>query len=1010
MVEVSPAASVLDRPFAVVAFDWDGTAVVDRRDTALALGRAMDELLRAGGVLAIVTGTRFEHVDRPLAVTVRGPHKRNLHVYTNRGSEHYGYDASSEAVLIERRVATAEENRLLDRVAARARDVIAARTGLPVVIVHDRLNRRKIDLIPEWADPPKARIGELARRVERRLADAGWTGGVGAAIALVTGLAREEGLPDARVTSDVKHVEVGLTDKSDAIARIIHGLAEGRPERVLLVGDEFGRIGGGAEGATVEGSDARMRTAFSAGMTSASVGPEPGGVPEGVVHLGGGPPRFRALLMAQTSARPRTPRAVATEVTRTRDARDVLVEEGFTLEREHEIESCFTVANGRAGVRGSLSEGSPLSAPATWLAGVFVLPEDGGIARLARGPEWTRLSIRSNSDVFHLARSPGDEHVRVLDLAQGILWRVWRHEDPAGRVTRLRITRWASIADRRLLGEQVEIAVENWSGELRIVANVECPRGWDAVGGTRCRGPVPFGHAATLRDSDGREVAGDADGWRLPARPGSRWILARAASVGEEDLARSLATAEPHRALGEHATAWTARRDACDVEVTGNDDLQRALRFACHHLIGSADPETERVSIGARGLTGAAYMGHVFWDTEIWLIPFYALTWPRAARALLMYRWHTLPAARARARTLGYAGALYAWESADTGEDVTPRVAWMPDGRVVPILSGALEHHVSAAVAYAVWMYWELTRDDLFLVEAGAEMLLDTARFWASRGGLEGDGRVHIRGVVGPDEYHENVDDNAYTNGMARWNLRRGVEVARLVCARWPTAWARIASALSIDAAELARWESLAEAMYTGLDAQTGIIEQFRGYFDLEPVDLAALEPRSVTMDMLLGHDRIARTHVIKQADVVLLLHLLWDEFPPAVREANFRYYEPRCGHGSSLSPPIHALVAARLGDTALAERYFRQTAEIDLSDRMGNAAGGVHVGALGGLWQAATLGFGGLRFGEEGPRLEPALPRCVERLAFPFEWRRERFRAEVTPRGATLRRRGRDE
>jgi kojibiose phosphorylase len=479
---------------------------------------------------------------------------------------------------------------------------------------------------------------------------------------------------------------------------------------------------------------------------------------------------------------------------------------------------------------------------------------------------------------------------------------------------------------------------------------------------------------------------------------------AEPARLGE--LAEETVQRRSGRELDEHTRAFAARVEACDVELDGDTGLQRALRFAGYHLIGAANPDDDHVSIGARGLTGAAYMGHVFWDTEIWLLPFYTLTWPRAARALLMYRWHTLPAARERARKLGYAGALYAWESADTGEDVTPQVVRMPDGRVVPVLCGRLENHVSAAIAWATWQYWEATRDDLFLLDAGAEMVLETARFWAIRGGFETDGRFHIRGVIGPDEYHENVDDNAYTNGMAQWNLRKGAELTRLLTLRWPDRMTALAARLGLSPEEVARWEAAAEAMYTGLDPRTGIYEQFEGFNSLEHIDLAAFEPRSVAMDVLLGHERVARSQILKQADVVLMIALLWDQIPPAIREANFRYYEPRTAHGSSLSPSVHALVAARLGDVALAERYFRQTAAIDLDNRFGNAAGGVHIGALGGLWQAAVLGFGGLSCGPEGPRLEPHLPAFCRELRFPFEWRRERLLAEIGPDHARIRRR----
>ena len=239
--------------------------------------------------------------------------------------------------------------------------------------------------------------------------------------------------------------------------------------------------------------------------------------------------------------------------------------------------------------------------------------------------------------------------------------------------------------------------------------------------------------------------------------------------------------------VAEHEAAWASRWQCSDVEVDGDAAAQQALRFAVYHLNSAANPADERVSIGARALTGDDYHGHVFWDTEIFLLPFYILTWPEAARALLMYRFHTLDGARAKAARMGWRGALYAWESADTGAETTPEQVIGPDRRVIDVLCGKQEQHISADVAYAVWQYWQATGDEGFLLDAGAEILLETGRFWSSRAQLEADGSRHIRGVIGPDEYHEHIDDNAFTNVMARWNIRRALEVAALLRERWPS-------------------------------------------------------------------------------------------------------------------------------------------------------------------------------------------------------------------------------
>jgi trehalose/maltose hydrolase-like predicted phosphorylase len=352
-----------------------------------------------------------------------------------------------------------------------------------------------------------------------------------------------------------------------------------------------------------------------------------------------------------------------------------------------------------------------------------------------------------------------------------------------------------------------------------------------------------------------------------------------------------------------------------------------------------------------------------------------------------MYRYHTLPGARAKADAMGYKGALYAWESADTGEETTPDSVVGPGGETIDILTGRMEHHISADVAYAVWQYWRATGDDGFFIDAGAEILLETARFWASRVVVEADSSRRIRHVIGPDEYHEDVDDNAFTNVMARWNIARGLEAMGLLRERWPNRATELRENLALDEDELADWRDAIARIVTGLDSATGIYEQFAGYHKLEPLDLSLYADRKVPIDVVIGRERTQRSQVVKQADVVALLALLPDEFPGAAAKANFRHYEPRCAHGSSLSAGIHALVAARLGETETALRFLRQAAAADL-ELDPNSAGGIRIAGLGGLWQAVILGFAGLDVRGDALGLDPKLPAQWRSLSFRVCWR----------------------
>jgi trehalose/maltose hydrolase-like predicted phosphorylase/hydroxymethylpyrimidine pyrophosphatase-like HAD family hydrolase len=1002
----------MDQRFRLIAFDWDGTAVSSRAEDATPVRRPLERLLRFGVLAVVITGTNLSNIDGQLSRAIKGRHKRNLYLATNRGSEVYGFDEKLTPILLWTRTATAEEERLLTEIADEVRDHVVSRTGLDVQVVYDRLNRRKVDLIPleQWKDPPKSALGDLLLAVESRLKRAGITPGLREIIEFAKSRVQEKGLLNARITSDVKHVEIGLTDKGDSVVWLLRELAQRRgisPEEVLICGDEFGPIAG------FPGSDSRMLVAGTAGVTFVSVGPEPGGVPAGVLHLGGGPRQFAQLLAAQATLYPVELPAVPEQ-----RPEWVMVEAGFVPTREHEVESLFAIGNGFLGSRGSLAEGGVISSPATFVAGVFDSEPGSSVPALVGAPDWPQLSIAVNGNVLGLESGEQLEHRRMLDLRQGILWRQWRHRDSAGRITSLRGMRLASLADHHLLLQSVAITPENYSGSVTFKAPTFSRALLIRTGSGASIGIAAESHIEDPEGSWTPPPTAKGDGaieqWTVELDLGAtcrldRFVGVHTSQESNDPVEAARETLERagdngiELAAANHTGLWSQHWNASDVVIDGDAEAQRAVRFAMYHLISAANPEDEYVSIGARALTGPAYKGHVFWDTEIFILPVFMMTYPKAARAALMYRYHTLPAARARAARLGYHGALYAWESADTGEDVTPSFVLAPTSEVIRILVGEQEHHISADIAYAVWKYWQATGDERFLVDAGAEILFETARFWASRARREEDGRYHIRRVIGPDEYHESVDDNVFTNGMAKWNLKVATEARALLAQRWPDQWRRLRERLRMESDDPQEWLRAAENMYLGFDPQTGLFEQFQGYFGLEEIDLEAYEPRTAPIDMLLGRERTQRSKVVKQADVLMLLYLLWDQFPFEIHEANFRYYERRTGHGSSLSPPIHAAIAARLGHTELAQRYFRQTAEIDLANNMGNAAGGVHVGALGGLWQAVVFGFAGLELTPQGPHANSHLPGAWRKLHFAIQWHGERIAFELCPEAQSV-------
>jgi trehalose/maltose hydrolase-like predicted phosphorylase len=731
--------------------------------------------------------------------------------------------------------------------------------------------------------------------------------------------------------------------------------------------------------------------------------------------------------------------AVLPENFRTRDPKWLLVDEGFTVAREHETESLFAIGNGYIGNRGSLAEGSPLSSPATFVAGIFEqLNAPGSVPELMLLPDWTGVRIWIDNQPLSMQNGEVLEHRRILDFRRGVLWREWRHRDLDGRTTRVVASRLASLADRHLLLHSVMLTAENYSSVIRFESSMQATDGavsllapeWKARRDSARPNILPLALRVPGRDvivafgltsqmlHSGRSTGCRAmhmdpgrilEHCEVEVEAGTECHLHRIVSVftsrdGAAPFEQSMAHLSEvvpsgiGSAVSAHASKWESRWQAADVEVAGDDSLQEALRFAAYHLISAANPEDSRVSVGARTLSGAGYKGHVFWDTETYMVPFFIYTHPPSARSLLEYRYHTLDAARSKARTLGFGGAMYPWESADTGDETTPKAIIAPNGEILKVPNGELEVHITADIAFAIWQYWQSTGDDNFFVRFGAEILLESARFWASRGAIESDGLYHLRHVIGPDEYHEDVDDDAYTNLMAAWNLQHGVDTANALRRRWPDAWQELAARLRFTKEEISTWQQLSGAMFIPFNPQTLLYEQFRGYFNKQHIDLKEYEPRSAAMDTILGHDRIQKTNIVKQADVVLASFLLWDQIGPEVCRANFRYYEPRTGHGSSLSPSIHSLMAARIGDLKCAQSYLKQAAEIDLGNNMGNAAGGVHAAALGGLWQAMIFGFAGFRMQRDGLSFAPNLLPNWQRLSFPLQWRGRKLRVCIEP------------
>ena len=1005
----------------MICFAWDGTAVARREADASAVRSRVERLTALGVDIAVISSAHVTEVDEQLRA--RPGVEGRLFLYLSRGSEVYVVGPAGPR-LLERRQSTPLEKELLVGIAEALRDRLAA-AGLHVELVRHHLNRRSVDLIPDWPEPPGAEVEELQRQVEARLRGAGFAGGLKECMELARELGRDAGLPEPAVTSDVRHIDIGLTGKGDAMHAVSRALVAGRgrqPQDLLVLGDTFGPVADG------QGTDSAMLIPELRRAVYVSVGAEAFGVPPQVLHAGGGPVSFLDILHDQLAMWEIVAQRSFPEPTG--DPAWRFEVKGFDPFREREVETWLTVANGETGTRGALEEGSAISTPATFVAGVYGDGTgDPPFRQPVPAPDWTGLRLMVAGSAMTLSNGEIIDHERVLDLRHGVVYRTWRQRLRSGRTVRVRTARFASLADRQLMALRAEATPEDFSGAIVWQSAIGVTHAGGPTRETefeilddppgmiaRTRGRNGGGHvlAVTTNPAPGSPVARtpqqarDVIGGRLePGDPATVDRLASIVSARTKVPSADVARRALERArrtgydelLRRHQAAWDAAWDAADLRIDGDAEDQHALRFAIYHMISTAHPGKDTVSIGARGLGGMSYFLHVFWDTEIFVLPFFIYTQPETALTMLKYRYRNLAGAREKASRMGFRGALYPWESADKGVETTPPYGYGPSGEQVPILSGLMEHHISADVAWAVWEYWKATGDDAFMASMGVEMLLETARFWVSRAASDRQGRYHVRVVVGPDEYHEGVDDNAYTNVLARWNIKRALEALAWLEGVDRDRAVELKKRLGTTGSELSTWRRVLDGYVTGFDPETLLYEQFAGFYDMADVPIEKIRPRPMAADLLLGRDVTLVSKVVKQADVVMLCHVLADEIDEATTRANYDYYEPITCHGSSLSPGIHAAVAARLHDIPEATEYFKMAAAIDLADNMGNAAAGLHMATMGGLWQAAVMGFCGIMRRGEALRLDPQLPKAWKRVRMPLRFRGSRLGLDVRAR-----------
>ena len=717
-------------------------------------------------------------------------------------------------------------------------------------------------------------------------------------------------------------------------------------------------------------------------------------------------------------------------------------EKGWSPDSLKVQESIFTLGNGYLGSRGIYEEMPEGTEPGTYIAGVYdaaasMVPE------LVNAPNPVNFRIVVEGEKLDIGRMDVLETERTLDLAKGLLVRRTVFSDTKKRKFLYESLRFFSFHNVHTGGMQVyfkaldkpaKIIVQDMvddsvtnvgdilEGRKRHTQLVNVARFEDmnylCVKTFTKNIRIAYASFLAVARGLGQGVGTLNRIFNMSLRKGETVCFTKIFSIRtsrhtSHARLRKLAVNELKHAkragfkclLEKHQEAWQEKWKIAEVSIKGDRAAQKALRFNIYHMLISGNENDDNVSIGARTLSGHGYRGHVFWDTELFILPFFIYTDPRVARNLLVYRFRRLNGARRIAKEQGYKGALFPWESADSGIDVTPPYAKNLDGTIIAIRTGDMEHHIVSDVAYGVLDYFNATNDADFMLKAGLEILFETARFWASRVTYDRKTKKYeIKKVIGPDEFHENVDNNAYTNRMAAWNLRRAGKFYEDFSAKYPRHLRRIARKISLDTKEIEGWISVADRIKVPFSKSKGIIEEFDGYFRKK--DIVLKKFNRYFMPILpheLSLEDIMKTQLVKQADVVMLMYLLPEEFKERFKAKNYLYYVNRTLHKSSLSPSIYSILASEVRDSTRAYLYFLFSLYADLKNTHGNTVEGIHAASLGGSWQATIMGFSGFRNMEELPSFEPRLPAHWQNITFCMKWRRCVLRVSISNKKITL-------
>lgn len=718
-----------------------------------------------------------------------------------------------------------------------------------------------------------------------------------------------------------------------------------------------------------------------------------------------------------------------------------IFEKGWDPDLQNVRETQFSLGNGYVGSRGILEEIPAGAYPGTYIAGIY--DRTGAqVTELINAPNPVDLRIVAQGEKLAVSAMDVLEHSRILDLRKGLLWRRTIYSNSKKKRFDYQSLRFFSVDDPHIGTMQIYLTPLDGATNITVQTTIDCSvtnKGVLTEGKKRhfqiaevsgskdlsylCtrtfEKEVSIAYASSLRVRKGRKSYRTSDRMvRLRLKKGQTVGLTRIFSIytsfdiGSDKVKsptiKSLRKAAKfgfERLLDDHTKRWAENWKSANIEIKGDPDVERALRFNIYHLLIAAYPNDGRVSIGARSLSGEGYRGHIFWDTEIFILPFFIYTNPRVAKNLLLYRYNRLEEARKIASHNGFKGTQFPWESADTGQETTPTWYKDFDGSIIRIHTMEMEHHITCDIAYAADHYYQATHDEDFLLRYGLEIIFEAARFWASRVEYNKREKIYeVKCVIGPDEFHEEVNNNAFTNAMARWNLLRANELYRKLNVLHPKELKRITKKIELKDSEIKEWYYIARKIKLPYSKKRRVISAFDGYFKKREVTITNFDDNFMPIfPKGLPVGKVGKTRLVKQADMVMLLYLLPDLFSLSQKKRNYFYYERRTLHKSSLSPSMHTIVGLEAGDEERAYRYFIHSLGADLRNVHGNTSDGIHAASLGGTWQAVVNGFAGMRIRRGVLTFDPKLPPHWKELRFTIKWRGRDLSVAVYKRKVAL-------